>query len=125
MSKAGHDKRQRMREHQDQKIEFSFVNPAFGYRDSAETGFTGTRIDISSHGVGFLTNAPLESGNSIAFKIIEAQDSGIVMWSLKLENKYRVGVRFTDQVNQFPEVLNYMEHRSLPCIQMLHEARQC
>ena len=99
MGRAVIDARQHMREHQDQNIEFSVVDPAAGYRDSAETGFTGTLIDMSSNGVGFLTDTPLEPGNIITFKNIEACNCGIVMWTLKTENRYRVGVRFTESTN--------------------------
>lgn len=54
---------------------------------------TGILIDISSAGVGFITDAFLEPGSVIRLHLIDKHQAGVVMWTLNNDHQYRVGVR--------------------------------
>jgi hypothetical protein len=81
---------------QTHKVEF-FVENGAPVRRPLESRMTGTLIDISKNGIGFLTTVPLKPGNVLKFNNFDACNSGIVMWTLKSENNYRVGVRFVEE----------------------------
>lgn len=78
------------------KVEFSVENNVPVPRPP-ESRLTGTLIDISKNGLGFLTDVPLKPGNVLKFANFAVCNSGIVMWTLKSENNYRVGVRFVEE----------------------------
>ncbi len=82
---------------QTHKVEFSVANNAPVPQESLDSRMTGTLIDISRNGIGFLTDVPLKPGNVLKFSNFEACNSGIVMWTLKTEQNYRVGVRFVEE----------------------------
>jgi hypothetical protein len=81
---------------QTHQVEFFVENNAPVQR-TLESRMTGTLIDISKNGIGFLTDVPLKPGNVLKFSNFDACNSGIVMWTLRSENNYRVGVRFVEE----------------------------
>jgi hypothetical protein len=85
-----------MSDQQTHKVEFSVENGEPVPRPH-ESRMTGTLIDISRNGIGFLTDVPLKPGNVLKFDNFDVCNSGIVMWTLKSENNYRVGVRFVEE----------------------------
>jgi hypothetical protein len=81
---------------QTHKVEFSVENGGPVERPP-ESRLSGTLIDISRNGIGFVTEVPLKPGNVLKFNNFDACNSGIVMWTLKSEKNYRVGVRFVEE----------------------------
>lgn len=81
---------------QTHKVEF-FVENSAPVQRALESRMTGTLIDISKNGIGFFTDVPLKPGNVLKFNNFDACNSGIVMWTLRSENNYRVGVRFVEE----------------------------
>jgi hypothetical protein len=81
---------------QTHKVEF-FVEDGAPVQRPLDPRMSGTLIDISRNGIGFLTDVPLKPGNVLKFNNFEACNSGIVMWTLRSENNYRVGVRFVEE----------------------------
>ena len=53
----------------------------------------GTGMDISDAGIGIQVDYPLESGHVLRFNGT-GQKAGIVKWSMKSGNTYRVGIKF-------------------------------
>jgi hypothetical protein len=96
MKESRSNTRRLMDNQQTHKVEFSVENGALVQRP-LEPRMTGTLIDIRRNGIGFLTDVPLKPGNVLKFNNFDACDSGIVMWTLKSEQNYRVGVRFVEE----------------------------
>ncbi len=88
------NKRRTMRQQQTRKVEFSIVTPGVIPGADAAQNEAGTLIDVSASGIGFYTDAPLEPGNLLKFKNTAFGRTGVVMWTVRAENRYRVGVRF-------------------------------
>lgn len=89
--------RQHMDNQQTNKVEFSVMNGAPVQKEFLKPKMTGTLIDISRNGIGLWTDVPLKPGNVLKFNNFDACNSGIVMWTLKTEKDYRVGVRFVEE----------------------------
>lgn len=97
MKESRSNKRRHMDDQQTHKVEFLVENGSLVQRESPDSKMTGTLIDISRNGIGFLTDVPLKPGNVLKFNNFEACNAGIVMWTLKTEQNYRVGVRFVEE----------------------------
>lgn len=76
------------------KVAFSVMNGVPFNQKPLESKMSGTLIDISQNGLGFLTDVPLKPGNVLKFDNLDACNSGIVMWTIQSDKSYRVGVRF-------------------------------
>ncbi|HAS53184.1 MAG: hypothetical protein A2X56_01640 [Nitrospirae bacterium GWC2_57_13] len=87
------NKRSHMRQQHARKVEFSIIEPDAAQERSGQ-GSAGTLIDISTSGIGFYTDVPLEPGDVLKFRNMKADNTGIVMWTVRADNRYRVGVRF-------------------------------
>jgi len=96
MKESRDNTRRHMDNKQTNKVEF-FVENSAPVQRSVESRMTGTLIDISRNGIGFLTDVPLKPGNVLKFNNFDACNSGIVMWTLQTEQNYRVGVRFVEE----------------------------
>ncbi len=53
-----------------------------------------TGSDISDRGIGLKADYPLEPGHVIRFGNDMNDKIGVVRWSTKHENRFRVGIRF-------------------------------
>lgn len=87
------NKRSHMRQQHARKVEFSLIEPD-AVQERSEKGSAGTLIDISASGIGFYTDVPLEPGDVLKFRNMKSDNTGIVMWTVRADNRYRVGVRF-------------------------------
>ncbi len=54
---------------------------------------TGSIVDVSDEGIGLLTDHALEPGCLVKFNDLDVPNVGIIMWSLRKEGRYRVGVK--------------------------------
>jgi hypothetical protein len=58
-------------------------------------------VDLSSNGIGILTNHPLQAGHIVDFRKSEKEDTQVakraeVKWAVKIdESIYRAGLKFT------------------------------
>ncbi len=75
-------------------IDFSVS--VFEFKELKRLNLNGTGIDISDAGIGIRADYPLESGHVLRFNG-KVQKTGIVIWSMKSENTYRVGVKFVQK----------------------------
>jgi len=74
-------------------LEFSFIAPS---PDADQPGsmITGRLVDITETGMRILSNTYLKPGSIIKLSNDEQSDVGVVMWTLKTKDKFKVKVRF-------------------------------
>jgi hypothetical protein len=63
------------------------------FKELKRLNLNGTGIDINDAGIGIQVDYPLEPGHVLRFNRI-GQKTGIVKWSMKSGNPYRVGIKF-------------------------------
>ena len=66
------------------------------FKELKRLNLNGTGIDINDAGIGIQVDYPLESGYVLRFNGI-GQKAGIVKWSMKFGNTYRVGIKFVQK----------------------------
>lgn len=66
------------------------------FKELKRLNLNGTGIDINDAGIGIQVDYPLESGHVLRFNGI-GQKVGIVKWSMKSGNTYRVGIKFVQK----------------------------
>ncbi len=75
-------------------IDFSII----GYLNQKDfvptSNIKGHITDISEAGIGIITDFPLESGNLLRFNFKHLTKIGVVMWSLKTDGSFKVGIKF-------------------------------
>lgn len=82
-----------------------FFVSVFEFKELKRLNLNGTGIDISDGGIGVQVDYPLEPGHVLRFNS-KVQKAGIVIWSMKSENTYRVGVKFVQKaVNCTPPAI--------------------
>ena len=72
-------------------IDFSVS--VFEFKELKRLNLNGTGIDINDAGIGIQVDYPLEPGHVLRFNG-KVQKAGIVKWSMKSGNIYRVGLNF-------------------------------
>ena len=89
-----HDKRQCERKVTTKVITFS--TDTWNGMAGENKKLDGELLDISDTGIGMLTTSPLAPGYTISFTNVKEQTSGIVRWSMIVDQggPYRVGVQF-------------------------------
>ncbi len=60
-----------------------------------QSGLTSHTIDISSEGMGIVTEQPLKAGQLIRFDTGSGHRNGLVRWSMKAGDDFRAGIKFT------------------------------
>ncbi|MBM4140072.1 MAG: hypothetical protein FJ242_01040 [Nitrospira sp.] len=66
------------------------------FKELKRLNLNGTGIDINDAGIGIHVDYPLESGHVLRFNGI-GQKAGIVKWSMKFGNTYRIGIIFVQK----------------------------
>lgn len=66
------------------------------FKELKRLNLNGTGIDINDAGIGIQVDYPLESGHVLSFSGL-GQKTGIVKWSMKFGNTYRVGIKFVQK----------------------------
>jgi hypothetical protein len=66
------------------------------FKELKRLNLDGTGMDIGDAGIGIQVDYPLESGHVLRFSGI-GQKTGIVKWSMKSGNTYRVGIKFVQK----------------------------
>lgn len=87
------ERRQHSREPQTEETSFSiacFSGPGKFFTPPVK----GTIVDVSTEGIGLLTDTPLRPGNLLKFTHVPHPHIGIVMWSVHAQDRFRVGLRF-------------------------------
>jgi hypothetical protein len=79
---------------QERTIEFTVMDFIPGRENPPTEHGTGTLVDLSESGLRFLTDAALAPGDLLAFTRNEFARKGIVMWTLRNNDQWNVGVRF-------------------------------
>jgi hypothetical protein len=70
-----------------------FSVSVFEFKELKRLNLKGTGMDINDAGIGIQADYPLEPGHVLRFSGI-GQKTGIVKWSMKSGNIYRVGLSF-------------------------------
>jgi len=84
-------------------IDFSVS--VFEFKELKRLNLNGTGMDISDAGIGVRVDYPLEPGHVLRFNG-KVQKAGIVIWSIKSGNAYRVGIKFVQKaVNCTPPAI--------------------
>jgi hypothetical protein len=71
------------------------------YREPQKIEDIAVCVDLSSKGIGILTNHPLKAGHIVDFKNIGKEDAHVakraeVKWAMKIDDSiYRAGLKFT------------------------------
>ena len=60
-----------------------------------QSGLKSHTIDISSEGMGIVTEQPLKTGQLIRFDTESGHRNGLVRWSMKAGDDFRAGIKFT------------------------------
>jgi hypothetical protein len=85
------DSRRFERRSYNETIDFSVS--VLEFKELKRLNLDGTGIDIGDTGMGIQVDYPLEPGHVLKFSSI-GQKAGIVKWSIKYGNTYRVGIKF-------------------------------
>jgi len=75
-------------------LEFSLIAPSQETTGSPGSMVTGTIVDITETGMRILSDTYLKPGSLIKLSNDESSDLGVVMWTLKAKDKFKVKVRF-------------------------------
>jgi len=75
-------------------LEFSCIAPSPDAAGRHGSMLTGTLVDITETGMKILSNTYLKPGSIIKLSNNEQSDVGVVMWTLKTKDKFKVKVRF-------------------------------
>jgi extracellular factor (EF) 3-hydroxypalmitic acid methyl ester biosynthesis protein len=76
-------------------IDYSLINSDSGDRKLID--LKGKAVDISEGGVGLQTDYPLEPGHMVWFNDGIAEKAGLVKWSERFEDGYRVGIELDEK----------------------------
>lgn len=74
--------------------EVHFTVSVLDFMELKKLELKGIGIDISNTGLGMRTDYPLEPGHVLRFSNGIAKKSGLVRWSEKTEDRYRIGIQF-------------------------------
>lgn len=85
------DRRRFERRPYNETIDFSVS--VLEFKELKRLNLNGTGIDINDAGIGIQVDYPLESGHVLRFNG-KGQKTGIVKWSMKSGNSYRIGIIF-------------------------------
>lgn len=84
---------------EDRKIELGDINiSVVGILDQRDyipqKKIECTIVDISKSGVGIITNYHLDPGNIIKLDLKNNTYTGVVMWSMRVDDNIRAGIKF-------------------------------
>ncbi len=72
------------------RIEYRIANPDFSNNDGLS--LSGSTLNISAGGICIETYYPLQKGAKV--RLGPDDVAGIVQWSRKFDNTYRIGIKF-------------------------------
>jgi hypothetical protein len=73
---------------------FDFSVSVFDLRQTKQLRLKGRGIDLSDEGIGFQTDYSLEPGHVLMFHAVTLPQIGVVKWTRRIENCFRIGVSF-------------------------------
>lgn len=93
--KNSSDKRRQGRQAASETVRFSVVGSFSGQKEyPPQPEKAGTIVDTSEHGLGILTDTPLEPGMLLRLDGSTGPVVGVVMWTVDMGSRYRIGLKY-------------------------------